>query len=124
MAGVRLAEHCLGQLENFVTDGGDNSLCSDLQFVRVVKLIAEPYLNMVKESDRPVLRDYLIDLSDHLALNLVMSEADSLRSAVLFFKQKISEGSMMSELQKYLRGAGELLLRLKQGQSQSKPRKA
>ena len=95
MAGVRLAEYCLGQLEVIVRDGADYELCSDLQFVRAFKLIAEPYLKMVREDDKPILRDYLIDLSDHLTINLTMSEADSLRSAVLFFKQKINEGSMM-----------------------------
>ena len=96
MAGVRLAEHCLGQLEAVVGYGVESGLCSDLQFARAFKLIAEPYLKMVREDDKAILRDYLIDLSDHLAVNLAMSEADSLRSSVLFFRQKINEGTMMA----------------------------
>lgn len=81
------------------------------------KIVIEPYARRIKGEDRALLRSYLIQVSDLLVTDQYESIEVNQRSALLFFKQKISEGSFLVLLQKYFNGAGELIFRLSQSKN-------
>ena len=62
----------------------------------------------MRHEDSAILRDYLIELADQLAI-----ESDAhhnpdqlMHASISYFKHKIIEGLFLSQLQSYLMGAG------------------
>jgi len=101
MQDVKLAEHCVTQLEKVLAVELEFELCSDEQFVRIFKIIVEQYIVKIRKDDKSLLRNYILEVCDIFTTSIEDS-GPTYSQSIVFFKTLIMEGKFLETLQSYI----------------------
>lgn len=71
-------------------------------------------MDKLKKEDRILLRDYLIEVAEFLALTPEPNDLN-FKESFIYFKEQITGGSFLLNLQNYISNAGESISRRKMG---------
>lgn len=92
----QLALHVEQQLQKVLSVELEFEICSDSQFIRAVRIIAQYVIALLPKQFRPFLRDYLLEVSDANAE--AIGDSQDHEQAILYFKALAADGKITSKL--------------------------